>query len=1274
MVQRVLLFRTDSGGRLRRSAAPLLLALFCLFALFLSASASAAVVRDRPLLFSFDGADTTAGKFGEVAAVAVDQSSGTVYVADKGKNVLDKFNLVGTAQDFTTTGASSLAPGFSSTVVSQLSGVAVDSHGPNAGRVYLLRRFGPITAFSPAGSFLWGLEDFGSGSGVSGIAVDAAGDLWAADETKQSLREFAPSGSPPAEIGSIDVAPEYPKQLAVDAAGNFIVRTSKVVKYEGGVKGSTIDSAFTTALTVDQSSAAGHLFTLHFGNFNEYDAAGVLIGTFGTDQIGSGKGLAYDEAADRVYVADSGSDKVEVFGPLTEGTAPDVTIEAPTAVGISKAEFHGKADPLGLAEATYRFEWKQGTGTSWQGAQTSAPVALPTTAGEVATPQIVNSLRGGTTYQVRLVGTNEENGLKSFSSPETFTTAAATAAPTVTIAAPGAVTATSAKITGTLNPDGDTADWRVQTSTDPLCASGFEDEPTQAVAEGSETAVGVEFDLTELLPSQHYCARISAENSFGPASSGIEEFTTSPVPPSELSTAFAAPRADTSARVNGRVNPRGASVTHPLTYHFEYSKDGGATWIALPDHEYSGGARRQVVLGEELTGLQPSTAYEYRFAAESEAGPASPQGAPRSFTTRSQAAMALRDRGIELVNTPSKGNQNVSQANPFIEIARNSTDQVASSDRAYWKVFAGAPGASIAANNLFVARRTPEGWRSESTIPPGPEQVGGADLLFLPVAAAADGDRFVFVSFEAALADSTTLVTRGNYSHQETLYSVRQEDAQGIVNSGVTATGAAATTDLSHVLFVSPQDEQVVDVGSGSPEVISLMPDGSAPSCGVNKATGFYFSGGDRAYPWIDTDDASIVFFRSKGDECSGPERLWVRDRDAETTEELGPEAQFIRATPDGTAALFWSPKALVGEDENADPDLYVWRRGEGLECATCVVADADVAYPGELAADDLSRIYFPSPRRLTPDAAPGENTYVLHDDAIHRAPIPLPDEMQATADARVLLFLAGAGEGLTSDSIAPACEHRNRFATTFGECQEVYRYDDGDGSVECVSCRQGGTTDGDVGPFELYLAAHLSGDGDTVAFITETALARDDVNRSPDVYVWHNGAVGMVTDGETERPVGVALPVVQGVDAHGDNIFFSAGQVSTGFEQDGLSNLYDARVGGGFAAPTAPAHCDGDSCQGPLRAAPGVVQGASAGFHGRGNVASAAKRRCGKGKVRRGGRCAKRRCGKRKVRRRGRCVQRRRHRTRRHRRHRHDKHDGHGRKARAHRDAGRAK
>ena len=1196
------------------------LAALCFAVLACAATpALAATVTDRPLLFSFDGTDTTAGKFSNLNALEIDQSTGTVYVIDQGKNVLDKFDAAGIAQPFSATGSSSLSPGFNFNGVSD---VAVDNSAANPGRVHVMREFGPIKAFSPAGASLW---EIGGLPDVCGLAVDTAGHLWVGDWSNEKARNYANSGSPPAELSSVSMASgERPCRLDVDASGNLYINRflGGVDKYEGGVKGPTIDATTSHGVVVDQSSAAGHVFTLHGGSFHEYDSAGALTGTFGTDAIGSGMGIAYNSALDRVYIADSSADTVKVFGPEVTGITPDPTIEATTEIGISKAKFSGKVNPQSVPNS-YHFEWKHGTGTNWGDAKSSTSQSLPEDSSDHTVSFSASGLSGNTTYQVRLVGTNTDNDLRSFSSADTFTTEQAPAAPAVSIDPPSSVTTTSAQISGAVNPQGDAGTaWRLQTSTAPDCSSGFSDGPVNGLGSEANTPVTVSEELTDLLPAQHYCVRINAANGFGSTTSEVKEFTADPIPPSEVLTAFAAPRTDTSARLNGYVNPENAT----FTYRFEYSADGGATWTALPDAIGSGGLTQRLV-SQELTGLQPSTTYQFRFLAENEAGPASPQGEVKEFTTRTAAEVSPPQRGIELVNNPDKGNQNVFALPTELGYPTLAAD----GEKAIWSVLAGAPGGYNGTVVAFLAERSVSGWHSRSIAPPPAQQVGGGNLAYRVKAYTPDFSQFIadVENPEPTQATESTRVVLDAQQNQGVLQSYSWEgffDRPGFMD---------LTDDASQVFAMNNANKQLEEIGSGIPEIVSLMPDGTPTNCGlfggpsfIGGSTGATGSKAGAALEWrpgyhmIDRTDGSIAYFEAKPNgECGKPWGLYVRDREADETTLIDPgaegkDAAFITTSVDGSRGYFVTRSQLDPGDANSHADIYRWdMEAEESSCLTCVVPDASVEtgsgdYGKVLMAGDESPIYFESREELVPGQplSGGTNLYVLDGGTVQFVAASAEsfnlDHSELSQDGEVLVFDARAELHLTTDSVE---------STEVEPPVELYRYDNHGASLECVSCLHGGITTrstGSDGSIERT-HFHLSSDGSTIAFATPQALVPLDVNGGEDVYEWRNGSVGLVTDGVTEYPAGFSSPLAWSINGDGSTIMFGVNDPGlTGFEEDELSNLYVARIGGGFERPSPPVHCVEDSCQGPLAPPPPAARTASSGFSGRGNVAPKARKR----------------------------------------------------------------
>jgi hypothetical protein len=758
------------------------------------------------------------------------------------------------------------------------------------------------------------------------------------------------------------------------------------------------------------------------------------------------------------------------------------------------------------------------------------------------------------------------------------------------------------------------------------------------------TPIVVKATATSLAPSTVYEVRLVAlKEPFGDVAtaSSPEEFTTAPEPPPTLVTGAVAPRGTTTARLNGFVNPNGSATE----VHFEYGTAGPCSTNPCESTASQDAGTAYIPPGEpftsivaDLEGLSPDTTYYYRLVGANGNGPAA--GAERTFATRTTAELTLppnalgepEKRGIELVNNPDKGNQHVN----FSRFGSGNGSLVTpDGNKMVWTIPSGAPGSNSGVYSAFLATRNETGWHSLGLLPPGEEQVGGGNLKYRAEFASPDFTHFIFrteVGFFPGNTAPSTYVRLDDSQHQEVLAHF---------NANALSTSVDVTADTVHVLHTAEDTNILEDIGSGTPEAVGLMPGGSPPPCGIHFGT--EFAGGPYAYPgyqWIGSTDASRVYFQTRGSECGGPEGLYVRNRETSTTTQIAQSATFIRATSDGQSAFFATTEALASDDENADLDVYRWNEGGTVECLTCVVPDANVSpvENGIRVSDDFSHVYFLSTSQLVRGfGKQGEvNIYVVSDGHLRFvAADPSVDpilgghllesrsQMEMSSDGNVLVFLSGGY--LTADSVASSCV--NSAQEEAHPCKELYRYDDRDGSLECVSCLHGGMTAGEV--FEESnnqgAAFRISRDGNTIAFTTAKALIPADVNGGYDVYEWRNGAVRLITDGETKFSPGLASPDLADVDANGKNVFFAVADPGlTGYEADNVDNVYDARIGGGFPRPTSPLHCSEESCQGPLQAAPVLEQPASSSFSGRGNLA-AVKPRCRRGRVRRHGHCVKR-------------------------------------------------
>src|ERR1019366_7389838 len=97
------------------------------------------------------------------------------------------------------------------------------------------------------------------------------------------------------------------------------------------------------------------------------------------------------------------------------------------------------------------------------------------------------------------------------------------------------------------------------------------------------------------------------------------------------------------------------------------------------------------------------------------------------------------------------------------------------------------------------------------------------------------------------------------------------------------------------------------------------------------------------------------------------------------------------------------------------------------------------------------------------------------------------------------------------------------------------------------------------------------------------------------DVYLWHNGEVNLISDGN-DNSGGV---VYAGMSGTGSDIFFATPTQLVAQDTDTLGDIYDARIGGGFPAPTPESSCAGEACQGSASSSPAFGAPGSRSFTG---------------------------------------------------------------------------
>jgi hypothetical protein len=394
---------------------------------------------------------------------------------------------------------------------------------------------------------------------------------------------------------------------------------------------------------------------------------------------------------------------------------------------------------------------------------------------------------------------------------------------------------------------------------------------------------------------------------------------------------------------------------------------------------------------------------------------------------------------------------------------------------------------------------------------------------------------------------------------------------------------------------------------------------------------------------------------------CSEPEAACTVSVSAEAEALEGTNgSRFWAASPEGSLAILTSGKGLFA--------VSLAEEAGALVPHTERLAGGVQGVMG--ASRDAASVYFASSEALGGENAEGKsplvgqpNLYLAQVGAIAfigtLSPADLPaishSELLPVAERPVLRAARVSPDGRHAAflSFGAPTGYDNTDAADGEAAGELYVYDAESETLSCASCnpsaqRPLGRRYPAANNNHYTLAAKLAGwendlyapravatDGSRLFFESFDSLVPRDTNGVGDVYEWerlgaggcsatssgyapeNRGCVSLISSGKSSRDS-------EFLDASpaGNDVFFAtlSSLVSADY---GLVDVYDARVGGGFAAEAPPpAACEGEACQSPPEA-PNDPTPTSASFQGAGNVVEASTR-CAKPKRRRNGRCLK--------------------------------------------------
>lgn len=198
-------------------------------------------------------------------------------------------------------------------------------------------------------------------------------------------------------------------------------------------------------------------------------------------------------------------------------------------------------------------------------------------------------------------------------------------APRVLTGAASNVAPTSATLNATVDPRGQATTYHFEYGT----STAYGQRTADADAGSGTIARAVSGNATGLLPLTNYHFRLVATSAGGTTNGADQLFTTNALAP-EVMTLAASDVGQTTAKLNGTVDPSGVATT----YHFEFGP-GVGYGTRTPDQSAGSGNTAQAV-SASLSTLAPGTTYHFRLVATNAAGTVS--GGDRTFTTQSPQA------------------------------------------------------------------------------------------------------------------------------------------------------------------------------------------------------------------------------------------------------------------------------------------------------------------------------------------------------------------------------------------------------------------------------------------------------------------------------------------------------------------------------------------------------------------------------------------------------------------------------------------------------------
>jgi hypothetical protein len=732
-----------------------------------------------------------------------------------------------------------------------------------------------------------------------------------------------------------------------------------------------------------------------------------------------------------------------------------------------------------------------------------------------------------------------------------------------------------------------------------------------------------------------------AVNSHGESFSPDEQFTTQP--PAIIGKESTLNVRSTTGTLRAEINP----LRTDTSYRFEYGPTTSyGVNVPVPDGRVGAGYGEQFVpVSEQLGNLQADTTYHFRVVATNVYGTV--MGPDSTFTTfeaptavgadtcpnavyRVRFSTTLPDcRAFEMVSPVEKNGADVIAVAPDNFVISRSGDRVDFITRTGIDPTNGSGSGGF---SQFLATRGVAGWSSHGVYPTPALNEALQAIVVKGTSFGAYSEEldkgvvetYALPGVSGAAPNSVNLyvenmLTAGIVEPVTKLEVLETEGSQLMWTLG-------ASADVGVVAFETPMNLVPRAVGkeykfyefrNGKVELVGYLPDGSLSPAGAVAPRAA--SEGQESVLRKDTvsSDGSRILFvlPPSGSESqlymrrNGTSTAWVSEPETSGPSFMPHNIHFQTATSDGKHVLFTSPEPLLNVDTGGGGvGLYMYTDGPNpqSESNLTFITRASIDGVGGSVSvagvsDDGSHVYFVANQF---GSRPG-GLFLWDKGEVHQIANGIgrgkSEQSVASPDGKQFMFMDPAQ--VTSREIG-----------TLGGNTEIYLYDEASDSVTCVSCPPSGATPTSGVELEPrgttpsnpeaslpMLPRFVSWSGGFVFFNTSESLVPQDTNGVADAYEYNmkTGRLSLLSPGSGEN----GSWFVQ-ANPSGSDVLVATREQLTGWDEDKLDDVYDARVNGGYPEPPHPrTPCEGDACQGVPSAVPGF--NTASGFSGLGNLPS---------------------------------------------------------------------